>query len=402
MFNEKNKMERLLKLSGRKYRIALPPFKRYLFLQIEWNQRLILILGHRGTGKTTLMLQKMQEYKEEETFYLSLDDYVFEESRLATVIEDLFEKGYKKFFLDEAHRYANWSTDLKIIYDQYPEASFVVSGSSILKLSKGMADLSRRAATYHLAGLSLREFIALEKGISMPTLEFADILTNSVELSDQITDKIDILPLFREYLEYGYYPFYQESKLQYKSRLIEITNLVLEMDIAPFEELTHHTIRTMKKMIFIIAESVPFIPNISKLAERLEVSRNTILKILDLLEQARILNLLRKSTQGVSFLQKPEKIYLHNGNLAFALSSNNSNKGNIRESFFLNQVQVNHEVTFPKYGDFMVDQVYIFELGGPGKTAHKINGVPNAFIVADEIKSGSKNKIPLWLFGFLY
>ncbi len=394
-------MERLIEISRRKQKASLPKFKRYLANQIDWTQRLIVILGHRGAGKTTLMLQNLQE-GDLKSIYLSLDDYWFEENRLVELIEKLYQEGYRKFYLDEVHRYAHWSSDLKSIYDNYADANFIVSGSSILELSKGKADLSRRSAVYHLAGLSFREFINLEKGLNLVPFSLKGLLEKHQELSEELVDQTDVLSLFSTYLEFGYYPFYREGKGLYKPRLLETTNLVLEMDIAPFEELTHKTIKNMKKLIFIISESVPFIPNISKLAEKLEVSRNTILKTLDLLEQAQILNLLRSSTQGVSYLQKPEKIYLQNTNLAYALSSNHANSGNIRETFFLNQVQENHKITLPKFGDFMVDDQYVFEVGGANKRKQQIEGVPNAFIAADGIKTGTGSKIPLWLFGLLY
>lgn len=394
-------MYRLLDISQRKQQAALPVFKRYLTDAIDWSQRLILILGHRGTGKTTLMLQKMQEVGDH-AVYLSLDDFFFEENRLVELIEQLYQKGTRSFFLDEVHRYPHWSADLKMMFDNYSDAHFVVSGSSILELGKGKADLSRRAAVFHLAGLSFREFLALETNISLRKLTLRELVTNQADISAEIADQLDIVSLFDQYLEFGYYPFYRDSQALYKSRLMETTHLVLEMDIAPFEDLTHKTTRNMKKLIYIIGESVPFIPNISKLAERLEVSRNTVLKTLDLLAQAQILNLLRTATQGVSFLQKPEKIYLQNTNLAYAFSSNQTNRGNIRETFFFNQLQVNHEVTLPKFGDFMVDSQYVFEVGGANKTSRQIQGVPNAYIAADGIKTGGGNKIPLWLFGFLY
>jgi hypothetical protein len=394
-------MDRLTQLSDRKLQTPTGTFKRYLFSTIDWNQRLIIILGHRGVGKTTLMLQKMQEIGES-VIYLSLDDFYFEENRLIEFIEQLYQTGYRNFFLDEAHRYAHWSADLKSLYDNYPDVKFVVSGSSILELSKGKADLSRRASVYHLAGLSFREYLELELDFSTTPFSLPEILNDSFSLSEQISDRLDVLAHFDQYLRHGYYPFFKDGKLQYKSRLIETTQLVLEMDIAPFEDLTHKTIRNMKKLIFIISESVPFIPNISKLAERLEISRNTVLKTLDLLAQAQVLNLLRSSNHGISFLQKPEKVYLQNSNLAYSLSENQANIGNIRETFFLNQLQVGYEVSFPKFGDFMIDKQYVFEVGGPNKTSQQIQGVPNAFIAADGIKTGGGNKIPLWLFGFLY
>jgi predicted AAA+ superfamily ATPase len=395
-------MERLIKYSNRNLKNLKTSFQRYLFQKIDWDQRLILILGHRGSGKTTLMLQKMSLESVNESIYLSLDDFYFEGNRLVELVEDLYQKGYRRFFLDEVHRYPYWSSDLKTLFDHYSDAYFVVSGSSILGVSKGNADLSRRAAQYKLAGMSLREFIQLEKGLEFSKISLDELLQNSQEISALISDQIDILSVFQEYLNYGYYPFYRQSKDLYTSRLIEITHVVLEMDIAPFEELTHKSVQTMKKLLYIISESVPFIPNVSKLADKLEVSRNTVLKVLDLLHQAQILNLFRSGTHGFSFLQKPEKIYLQNPNLAYALSPAAVNQGNLRETFFFNQLQVLHQVSFPKFGDFMVDQKYFFEIGGPNKSAHQIQGIPNSYLALDGMKTGNASRIPLWMFGFLY
>jgi uncharacterized protein len=394
-------MERLVQISNAKIKGVKLKFKRYLFDQIDWTQRLIMILGHRGVGKTTLLIQKLQ-LQNSPSIYLSLDDFYFENNRLVVLIESLYHLGYRSFYLDEVHRYLHWSTDLKNLYDNLSDAHFIVSGSSILALEKGKADLSRRAAIYHLHGLSFREFLDLEKNEKFPKVELAQILTEHPQLSEQISDQVDVLSAFHNYLDFGYYPFYLESKALYKSRLVETIQVVLEMDLSPWEELTHQTIRNMKKLILIISESVPFIPNISKLAERLEVSRNTILKTLDLLEKAHILNLLRQSNTGVSFLQKPEKIYLQNTNLAYALSSQSADIGNLRETFFLNQLRQNHDVTFPKHGDFMIDQTYVFEIGGANKTFQQIQGIPNAYVAADNLKIGGGNRIPLYMFGFLY
>lgn len=394
-------MQRLIDISEKKQKEVSPGFQRYLANQIDWSQKLILILGHRGTGKTTMLIQQLKKVNAK-SIYISLDDIYFEDSRLIHVIEQLYSEGYRSFFLDEAHRYTHWSIDLKLLYDNFTDAQFVVTGSSILSLSKGKADLSRRAVVYHLSGLSLREFLELEDKGSFPVLPLENLIKDHEDISLEISDQIDVLSLFDKYLNYGYYPFYQEGIHIYTSRLLETIQVVLEMDLGPFEELSHQTIRNMKKLLLIISESVPCIPNISKLAERLAVSRNTILKILDLLEQAHILILLRSHTRGVSFLQKPEKIYLQNTNLAFAISDASANRGNIRETFFLSQLAYQHEVTMPKFGDFMVNEAFTFEIGGPQKSKEQVHGVPNAFIVSDGITYSRGNKIPLWLFGFLY
>lgn len=394
-------MEKLKKLSRKKSHEAPSAFRRFLFQTIDWRNPLILILGHRGAGKTTLLLQRINELGDQ-SIYLSLDDIYFEANRLIHLLDALYEEGYRNFFLDEVHRYEFWSKDLKNAYDNYSDIHIVATGSSILEVTKGQADLSRRAIVYPLPGLSFREFLQLEHQLSFEPLSLETILWKHHEIAETFYDQIDILKSFQNYLKFGYYPFFKEGVETYAQKLQEITNLVLEIDIAPFEEVTYTTVRNMKKLLYIISQSVPFKPNISKLAEKMNVPRNSILKMLDLLNRARILSLLRSHTQGVSYLRKPEKIYLQNPNLAYLLSDNRPETGNLRETFFFNQIQVHHDITSSKWGDFMVDRTYTFEVGGPSKTTDQIQGVPNAFIAADGIKGGAINRIPLWLFGFLY
>lgn len=394
-------MERLKKLSDKKKKTVTIRFQRYLFDEIDWDQRLVIILGQRGTGKTTLLLQRMK-ILDKNTIYLSLDDIFFETNRLVYLVDELYEQEYRHFFLDEVHRYEYWSKDLKNIYDNYPDTTLAVTGSSILEIRKGQADLSRRPVVYHLPGLSFREFLNLEYKISTNPISLESVLNSHNELSAHLSDIIDPVRMFEEYLKYGYYPFFKESKQEFGQRLLETINLILDIDIAPYARLNYSTVRNMKKLIYIISQSVPFSPNISKLAERLEIPRNSLLKLLDLLDQAGLISLLRRDTKGISYLQKPEKIYLENPTLAYVLSESKPNTGNLRESFFFNQLKVKHAVTFPKYGDFMIDEQFVFEIGGPSKTQKQIAGVPNAFVAADGVKGGTGNKIPLWLFGFLY
>jgi predicted AAA+ superfamily ATPase len=393
-------MERIIKHFQKKLKSNIPNFKRYLYNEIDWEQRLILILGHRGAGKTTLLLQKVIE-QAHNSIYFSLDDFYFEENRLIILLESLYEKGYRKFYLDEVHRYEYWSKDIKMAYDQWDDAHFYITGSSVLEIDKAKADLSRRATVFHLSGLSFREFLKLEYNHDFDTFSLQEILDTHQEISTKITDDINILPAFNQYLEYGYFPFYKENKRSYKSRLQEIIRVVIEMDIAPHEDISYSSLRKMEKLLFIISQIVPFTPNISELAAKIDTSRNSILKMLDLLAKADILNLLKKETKGMSFLQKPEKVYLNNTNMAFSFTDK-PNPGNLRETFFLNQQGVNHAVTAPKYGDFLVDEKYVFEIGGPNKTSQQIKGLPNAYIAADKIKFGTDKTIPLWLFGFLY
>jgi len=394
-------MERLIKLSQRKTKAVKTAFKRFLYVEIDWSQPLVLIKGHRGAGKTTLLLQRANELGEN-AIYMSLDDIYFETYRLVELIDILYARGYRYFFLDEVHRYKNWSKDLKNSYDNYPDIKIVTTGSSILEVNKGQADLSRRAVTYDLPGLSFREFLELAHQQKFSQVNLTEITQSHAEISADYHDKADINSAFKEYLQFGYYPFFKEGVTHYGQKLMETTNLVLDVDIAPYEDLSYATVRNMKKLLYIISQSAPFTPNISKISERLSVPRNSILKILDLLSHARIISLLKRDTKGMSYLQKPEKIYLQNTNMAWLLSESRPDTGNLRETFFFNQTEVRHSVTSSRFGDFTIDEVFTFEIGGPSKTREQISGIPNAYIVADGIKGGAGTKIPLWLFGFLY
>lgn len=394
-------MNRFIFKSEKKRNEVTDTFVRYLWKEVDWSQRLILLLGHRGVGKTTLLLQQMKS-DTAKSIYLSLDDYYFEEIRLIEVVSALYDLGYRSFYLDEIHRYVHWSKELKNVYDDFTDSKFIVTGSSILEISKGQADLSRRAVVYPLLGLSFREFLLLEEKMDLQVVALEEMIRNHTAISADYLDHFDVKTTFKNYLNYGYYPFYREGKRVYHQKLQETTNLVIDSDITPFEELNYATVRVMKKLLYVISQSVPFIPNISKLAEKMGVTRNTILKLLDILDKAQLLSLLHTSTEGVSLLQKPEKIYLQNTNLSYMFAHESPNVGNIRETFFLNQLQVKHQVTAPKYGDFMVDSTYVFEVGGTSKTSKQIQGVPNAYLAIDGIEGGVGNRIPLWLFGFLY
>lgn len=393
-------MENLIEKSNRKIQLLKDKPKRYLFEKIDWDQRLILILGYRGVGKTTLLLQYLSD-SNQKGVYLSLDDFFFETHRLIETIQNLYHEGFRLFSLDEVHRYYYWSKDLKQVYDDFPDIKIVATGSSILDISKGNADLSRRASTYHLNGLSFREFLLFEKNLKINPLSLEEILTNHQQIGPDILDLINYPIDFENYLKHGFYPFFIEAKSTYSQKLEETINLVIDSDVAPFEDLQHSTVRGMKKLLYVISESVPFTPNINKLSEKLEIPRNTILRLLDYLDQAQILSLLRSETKGVSYLQKPEKIYLNNTNFIYLFSPKQPNTGNIRETFFLNQTSAVHSVTSPKYGDFLIDDAFVFEIGGPSKGREQIRGIPNAYLGLD-IQNGSESRIPLWMFGFLY
>jgi len=393
-------MEYLIQKSKNKSKLVSEKKKRYLFEQIDWKQRLIVILGYRGTGKTTLLLQYLSTAKQN-GIYISLDDFYFETHRIFETVQQLYVLGYRLFLFDEVHRYAPWSKDLKQLYDDFEDIQLIATGSSILDISKGNADLSRRAVLYHLQGLSFREYLHFYKNINIPPLLLHDVVSNHHVIAADLLDLFNYKKDFKHYLEYGYYPFFLEGTKSYFHKLQETINLVIDTDIAPFEELQYATTRAMKKLLFVLSQSVPFTPNINKLSQKLETPRNTILRLLDYMEKAQILLLLKTSAKSDSYLQKPEKIYLQNTNFMYLFSYQLANIGNIRETFFFNQVSAVHELCSARYGDFMVDDTYAFEIGGSAKTNEQIRGIPNAYLALD-IENGNANRIPLWLFGMLY
>lgn len=393
-------MNRLIEKSKRKLQHLKQQKYRALFHEIDWNERFIMLLGHRGTGKTTLMLQRM-ETDREKSIYLSLDDFLFETHRLVEVFDELYHLGYRHFYIDQVHRYAHWSIDLKQIYDDYDTVHLITTGSSILDITKGKADLSRRAVVYYLQGLSFREYLFLAKDVYIAPIKLEDILEHHQELTSEFLDLFSWETDFKNYLTHGYYPFFLENKQSYLGKLERTAHLVIESDIIPFEGLNYKTLHSLKKLLFVISQSAPFMPNMSKLSEHTQLPRNTLLKLLDKLDKAKLIKLLKSGTKGVSYLQKPEKIYLENTNLIHLFSNLKPNIGSLRETFFFNQLAYQFPVTSSKFGDFMIDERYTFEVGGPSKGMKQIKGVPLAYLALD-IKSGNGVSIPLWLFGFLY
>ncbi len=392
-------METLISKSTKKMGQVHGKVKRLIYNQITWNDRLVLLLGYKGIGKTTLLLQRLKEVGES-GIYLSLDDLYFETNRLVTVVEQLYVLGYRSFYIDEVHRYQFWSKDLKQLYDDYEDIYLVATGSSILEVSKGQADLSRRASVYQMQGFSFREYLQFEHQLTLSPLDLETIIESHHEISSDFAAQFSVKKDFNHYLKCGYFPFYKENQSVYFQKLSETINLVIDIDIAPFEELNYNTIRTMKKLLHVVSQSVPFVPNISKLSEQLEAPRNTILRLLDLLDKAKIIKMLHADNEKLSFLKKPEKIYLENTNFMHLFADGKANIGSIRETFFFNQLSQQHQVTSSKWGDFTVSQKYTFEVGGANKNFHQIKGVPNSYLAID-VENGSGNKIPLWLFGML-
>ncbi|MDR1584751.1 MAG: AAA family ATPase [Prevotellaceae bacterium] len=380
-------------------------FVRYLMPQINWNNRLFAIIGSRGTGKTTLMLQYIKQNLDmSKTFYMSLDELYFSTNRLLYTVDKLYKEGITHFFIDEIHKYPynTWAQELKNIYDSYPDVKVVFSGSSILNIYRGNADLSRRALNYELFGLSFREFLEFEGIKKIAPVSLDDLLKNHISIASEIIRDIKILPLFRNYLKIGYFPYYKEDTFDYRSRLLNTVNATLETDLPAVENIEFVSVIKLKRLLAVIAGLTPFTPNMSQLAGMVEIQRSNLLKSLEMLERARMLGLLRNANKKLQYLSKPEKIFLDNPNLAYSLGGNNPNIGNLRETFFFNQLRIVGKIESAAQGDFTVDGKYIFEVGGNGKKFTQIAGLPDSYLAIDEIEMGFGNKIPLWLFGLLY
>jgi len=397
-------MERLKRLSINAARRTSTDFKRYLYDSINWDRQLIGITGARGSGKTIMLLQHLKYLLETKNnaLYVSLDDVFFAETKLVYFAEDFVKYGGTHLLLDEVHKYLNWSQELKNISDNLPELKVVFTSSSALEIHKGSHDLSRRAIMHNLPGLSLREYLKLKYQIILPKFSLKQIIDDTDKITSAVLNKIKPLPIFNEYLKEGYYPYFLDTESDYLKQLISSLNLVLEGDLPAIHKIDFSSIIKLKNLLNIISRIVPFKPNIEKLARQTNTSRETLLKYLYYLDKAQIIQWLGSNTNGINYLNKPDKIFLGNTNIAYALSGEQADKGNIRETFFLNQLTVNHAVTYPKTGDFMVDNKYLFEVGGKSKTQKQIAGIENSFIVADDIEYGFGNKIPLWLFGFMY
>lgn len=405
-------MQRLYEISNQLLKGVKKDFQRNLYSTINWNQRLIEIKGSRGVGKTTLMLQKANELFTTDpaaVLYISLDDAYFFNHTIIETAEAFNKYGGKYLFIDEVHKYPSkynqhdWSSELKNSYDLIPELSIVYSGSSIIELYKGNGDLSRRKSTYNLNGLSFREYLKYNDVLHIEAFSMNEIIENHTKISNEITSKLKILPHFKEYLWHGYYPFYNEEHEQYHQRIKNIINVILEVDLPSITDITFETIGKIKKLLAALATTVPYTPNLTQLSANLNISDlRTLYKYVNFLETAELITLLSSKNTGNKILQKPEKIFLNNTNILYALSNNQIEIGIVREIFFCNQLHYTHQINYPKVGDFIVDNRCVFEIGGKNKTTKQIKETDDGFLVLDEIEIGFNNKIPLWLFGFLY
>jgi hypothetical protein len=337
-----------------------------------------------------------------EVLYASLDNLWFSTHSLIYLADEFAKQGGKALYLDEVHNYMGWSREIKNIYDSYPDMKIVFTGSSLLEVYKGEADLSRRAITYHLHGLSFREFLEYENAIKLDSISIEEIIQNHTFLALEISTKIKPLVAFNEYIRLGYFPYYKEDKELYHTRLLATLNTIIELDLPATERIDYYSVVKIKKLFAILASLVPFTPNVSQLSNDIGITRVSLLNYLHYLDKAEAIMLLSKEASGIKQMTKPDKVYLGNTNYAFALAGGETNIGSVRESFFMNQVRVNNPIKFSNTVDFIVSEKYNIEIGGKNKTKKKLVGLENAYTVVDNIEIGYGNQIPLWLFGMTY
>lgn len=397
-------MEELYEKSNRRLRNTSLDFKRYLHTHIDDTEKLIGLTGARGVGKTTVLLQKLKEKNipPTEGFYASMDDIYFSKNRLVDLADDFLKKGGKYIFLDEVHKYETWSIELKNIYDTYPELHVLFTGSSVLEMAKTQGDLSRRAMVYKLETMSFREYLAYETKLNFPAISLNDLLTKHVEITNDLLESgFKPYKYFDNFLKMGAYPFSAENKLSFYEKLRNTINLIIENDLMIVAGIDFSTGVKIKKLLMAISESVPFKPNVSELAAKIGTDRKHLYDFITYLERSRLINTLISDEKGLNILVKPEMIYLENTSLAYALCGDKPEKGMLRETFFYNQLRATHHVSYTPAGDFLIDNAYIFEVGGKNKTFKQIKNLPASYLAIDDIETGHGNKIPLWLFGFL-
>lgn len=389
-------MERLYENFHRKLKEISTDFIRYKYSEIKWEGHALGLVGPRGVGKSYMLLQHIKRtLNTADTLYVSADHIYFSENKLVDLADEFVKMGGKHLFIDEIHKYDGWSRELKQIIDSYSELQVVISGSSVLDIYKGMADLSRRVPIYNMQGLSFREYLQLFQGISAPTFSLDEIISGKVEIPG-----VDHpLPLFRNYLKNGYYPFGRD--IEFEMELLQVINQTMEVDIPQYMNANVTVGRRLKTLLMVVARSVPFKPVMTKIAELTEISRNDISDYLIYIEKAGMIAQLRDRTGGIRGLGKVEKIYLDNTNLIYTLAPDNAEIGNVRETFFMNQTRVLHDVISSSVSDFEIDGK-TFEIGGRKKGQKQIERASDGYIVKDDIETGFANVIPLWHFGLMY
>ena len=395
-------IEQLQLLSNQILSQKVPEYKRFLFDKIDFNERLIGVLGSRGVGKTTLLLQYLHSiFKEKKTLYIMADHPIVFELGLFNIADEFQKKGGEVLIIDEIHKIKNFEIDLKLIYDSFFSLNIVFTGSNAVAIDNAKADLSRRAIIYKLPVLSFREFLELEINKKFETISLQEILENHVTHAIDILSKVKPFAYFEEYLKGGAYPFYKTSKNSYVQKLLNASMQILETDLPMIYAIEHDKINSLKKMMVMLCQSEPYDINISKLCSAVELNQRTLYKYLGILQAAGLIRILGAKSTGISIISKPEKMYLDNTNL-FSIFCNNSKIGTIRETFFASSVSYNHNINYPKSGDFILDEKYTFEIGGKDKSFKQIKDAKFGYVVSDDIEVGFDNKIPLWLFGFIY
>lgn len=377
-------------------------YKRYFFDIVDFNERLIGIIGARGIGKTTFLLQYLAnlEIADDKKLYFSVDSIVGDDLTLFEIAENFSNVGGKILVIDEIHKYKNFEIELKEIYD-FLDIQIIFSGSSAIILEHKKADLSRRAVLYRVKGLSFREFLELKLDRKFDKYALSEILDNHVALAKNITQSIKPLEHFKEYLKVGYYPFYFETPNTYYLKLEETLNVVVESDLPIIYNIEPSNITKLKQLVAYICNSKPYELNLTSLSTKIGINRKTLYLYIHYLTLGDVFLKVLPKTKGDTVFSKPSKLYLNNTNLAYAYCDN-QDTGTLRESFFVNQLNNPYDIKYSKIGDFQIDNKYVVEIGGKNKSFKQIKELENSFVIADDIEVGFGNKIPLWLFGFLY
>jgi len=371
-------------------------FHRYMYDQISWDTRMFGLVGPRGVGKSTMVLQYIKEHRDSRRLlYISADHLYFSSHTLVETVDEFAKEGGEQIFIDEIHKYENWSRELKQIYDTHTDVKVGFTGSSVLDIYKGFADLSRRAPIFMMQGLSFREYLQLFHRIEVPVYSLEEVLN----LKAEIADVSHPLPLFRDYLQKGYFPFAGDT--DFELRLRQVINQTMEVDIPQYANMNASTGRKLKKLLAVVAQSVPFKPVMDSLATVIGVSRNVLPDYFLYMEQAGMIGQLRDDTGGIRGIGKVEKVYLDNTNMAYLLGGQATDVGNIRETFFYNQTRVVTDVISSRISDFEINGI-TFEVGGKKKGKKQLSEAKEGYVVKDDIEFGSSNIIPLWAFGLLY
>ena len=390
-------------MSADRIRETETSFHRYLFDEIDWDSRVVALDGPRGVGKTTMLLQHLRENRNESdsALYVSVDNVWLNAQELYELAQHHVRHGGESIYIDEIHYLADWQNLIKTLYDNFKTLKIAYTGSSILRLAQGKADLSRRQVEYSLAGMSFREFLEFEGCGRFPVQKLGDILKNHVSIAEAVVSTVKVVPKFEQYLEHGYYPFYREDLRHFHRKLLQVVNQVLDVDLPKVEDVTPETIRKARRMLTILAESTPQTPNNSKLCQGLEMDRKQGLKVLHALRRAGLVGMLAEDADALKRLCSPSKLFCDNTNLMCALTPD-PDKGTLREVFFNNQLSVRNTTAFPSRGDSIVDGRHLFEIGGERKTFEQIKDLTDSYLALDGIEVGRGCRIPLWLFGFLY